>query len=97
MKTGTDKIEWMHPDEEPPQRATGQLPSKWRDLVDQLDEFPGRWAKLAEGKSSKIYAASGNLRSGRVKLSHPLDQYEFITRSIDEDTVGLYGRWTGGN
>lgn len=83
---------------DPPVVRRGRGSGKVYEVLDKLAaDASGEWFVIAECKSRPgANSVLTSIRSGNRVLPHPVEFYEFTTRTYsDTDTSELYARWLG--
>lgn len=81
--------------EDPPvivRRGRATLADRIADPLAKLRHHPGKWAQVL------IYRTAGSAYSACTNLAHALGgDYEWTSRTLDDGTGAVYGRYVGGD
>lgn len=77
------KIVWEDP---PPRRSGRPRGSKYRHVMAELENHPGRWARINN------FASLNSASSQRVRLRKSFPEHEFVIRKTDSGGA-LYARY----
>ncbi len=68
--------------------------NKYRELLDQIRQQPGRWARLDGGGKSKTSTVAANIKRGVTAGSAPAGSFEAVSRTVDGKS-SVYVRYVG--